>query len=800
MRTRRSESPVWDRPRTRRGRFAALGRLAAGAVVLLLSAATASAALHPSVLIAPADLPARLAETQTTHQEIWAKIAGYTESQLGTRPPLESELPDTDSPVPWKEYGSRLYPFAFASLISGDPRYADLVREWVLGMCEWTTWGPQVEAGGDLGAAHVLLGVSIGYDWAYDRFTADERALIEGKVAIQAALLWDYATGIRPVFWRDAYRTNHNHINNVALGVAGVAFRDVIPQAAQWKLQADRNMRRVLDAFAGVTDGSYHEGYNYWSYTVSYVLLYLDLVRQHDGIDAFQGNAWLENAAYFRLYGMMPTPQVALDIADSHPRHRSPRDILRKLAAEYGNGYAEWLVQHWGPDDTVSSAYMAPWEFLWYDPAVPPRDPSDLPLARHFSDWGVVIMRGGWGPDDTFLSLRSGAPGGRFGFEQVRDGVPGAGDLGAGHDDPDQNSFTFAAAGQYLATDNGEYYDPKLTRSQNTILVNDRGQIGEGRSALDQAHPEFWTSAGRILAFENTAGTAYAMGDAAASYPSQLGLTQFVRRILFVRPGLALLVDNLAAAQPSTFSWILRNWDGQLSRQGPTVRSTVGGASLNVLVAEPGTFVTRPDDDLLRYRMMRIEPSAPAAAERFVMLLSATAAGSPAPSPGLRRLSSPGGDLGVRIDTAQGSSILILRGAPPSGPPASAMQAGPYRSDGAAAVLSLTPSGALRSATLLQGTGLGVGVPATSLLGASRRATLESSYVVPGEIALTYSLPEGEALVAGDWLGCYASGSVSRVTVNGVPAAFTRSGNQVRVDFGPATTAAAGSGLPASLR
>jgi hypothetical protein len=747
------------------------------AAVCLLFNPTVWAADHPSILVSSADITALQVKAATSHDAIWRKIVDYTERQIGTLPPTEQGLPRTGSSVRWKEYGSRVYPFAFSYLLTRDPRYGGLVRDWILGMCAWSYWGPLAHANGDLGAAHVLLAVSIGYDWGYDYLTAEERTLVEAKVAFQARILWENATGVRGGSWRDTYRMNHNHINNVALGVAGIVFRDASPQAALWRAQAEANIDLVLAAFEGVTDGSYHEGYNYWNYTLSYVLLYLDLRRQHDGVDLFQGNAWLENAPYFRLYGMMPDPRRALDIADSQPLNRSPRDILRKLAAEYGNGYAEWLVQARGPDDTVESAQMAPWEFLWYDPRIQPRDPADLPLARHFSDWGVVIMRSGWGRTDTFLSLKSGAPGGRFGFEQVRDGAPGAGSLGAGHDDPDQNSFTFAGSGEYLATDNGLYYNPKLTRSQNTILVNNAGQIGEGRTALDQDHPEFWNGSARIASFETTDFVTYAMGDATESYPSALGLSQFLRRMLYVRPGIVLMVDNLAASEPARFTWILRNHRGRFSRAGTTVKSTVGEASLRVVVAEPASFVTRTGREKAGYRALRLEPSGPSTSERFAMLLTSSRRGGP-PEPAVRVLQSPTHDVGVQVDGAGDSVVLLMRGEVSSTPSSSPMEFPGLRTDGVAAVRSTGTSPA--AVMLLQGTEFLDTSGGTTLLSSSRRATVEVRHL-PQELAIRYSLPDGEAPTASDWIRCHAPGSISRATVNGVPVPFTSSGSEVLV-------------------
>jgi hypothetical protein len=329
-------------------------------------------------------------------------------------------------------------------------------------------------------------------------------------------------------------------------------------------------------------------------------------------------------------------------------------------------------------------------------------------------------MRSGWGRDDTFLSFKSGAPGGRFGFEQVRDGVQGAGSLGAGHDDPDQNSFTFAGSGEYLATDNGLYYNPNVTRAQNTILVNDAGQIGEGPTALNQKHPEFWNGSARIASFETTDFVTYVMGDATESYPSKLRLSQFLRRMLYVRPGIVLMVDNLAASEPARFTWILRNHKGGFSRDGTNVKSTVGQASLRVVVAEPASFVTRAAEGKAGYMVLRLEPPLPSTSERFAMLLTSSRRGGP-PEPGVHVLESPTHDVGVQVDGAGDSVVLLMRGEVSSAPSSGSMEFPGLRTDAVAAVRST--GGTSSAVVLLQGTEFLDTSAGTTLLSSSRRAS-----------------------------------------------------------------------------
>jgi hypothetical protein len=64
---------------------------------------------HPSLLFSSEDIPFLQDKANSTHQEIWGRIKGYTDSQLGTQPPPEDQIPIGDSGLsPWDGYGNRV--------------------------------------------------------------------------------------------------------------------------------------------------------------------------------------------------------------------------------------------------------------------------------------------------------------------------------------------------------------------------------------------------------------------------------------------------------------------------------------------------------------------------------------------------------------------------------------------------------------------------------------------------------------------------------------------------------------------
>jgi hypothetical protein len=748
--------------------------------VFILYKDCAKAQQHPSIGLSSSEIILLQDKAETTHKDIWEKILFFTDNHIGTLPPSEAELPETNSSVLWRKLGESVVPFAFSYIITDDIIYSELTKDWILEMCEWSYWGPKSHGDGDLGAAHILYGVSIGYDWIYDRLSEEERQFILAKVEYQANILWEYAVGVRDAPWKDTYSQNHNHVNNVALGIAGFIFKNELAGAYKWEEQATNNIVSVMEAFSGVTDGSFHEGYVYWTYSMSYLLMYLDLLRDEYALDYFEDNDWLQNSVYFRLYGMMPDPVMTIDIADSLVHHRSPSNVLRKIAAEYENGYAEWIVQMRGPDHTHWNIKMCPWEFLWYNASIEAKSPTDLPLAWHFTDWGVVIMRSGWTKNDTFLSFKSGAPGGKYGFERVKNGVEGAGKLGAYHNHPDQNSFTLFAAKEYLATDNGEYQHPKLTISHNTILVNNKGQIGQGKIWFNENHPEFWNCPGEIIGFENTSSVSYVIGDASNSYPSALGLKEFTRQIFYLRPDLIVLVDNLNANYPVDYNWILRNRKGKFRVVRNSVFSIVNNSRLRMVVVKPETFSYRVIPERKGYKILKLTPETASASQRFVMVLNSFYRYQ---GRKIETLSSVSGDIGLRIHTDQSSDIIMLRGDGRRKKGAvENMVVGKYQTDGMVALLRLAQNNTIKTLVLIKGKELIDTFSGRKIITISQEGSAEVRFVAPSELVIDYqNISKADKSIPK--LNVYTPQKIKKIMVNGVIVPFRRANKYISIDM-----------------
>ena len=126
-----------------------------------------------------------------------------------------------------------------------------------------------------------------------------------------------------------------------------------------------------------------------------------------------------------------------------------------------------------------NKSWMIP---LYRDPTLapaefPPRDGS-LACSYHAEDQGLVTMRGSWGEDATMVGVLCGP------FQGHRMRRLADKDMGAAHRHPDNGAFQVCAGGTYLTVDPGYEY-LKSTANHNTILVDGRGQTGEGNTWLN---------------------------------------------------------------------------------------------------------------------------------------------------------------------------------------------------------------------------------------------------------------------------------------------------------------------------
>lgn len=385
----------------------------------------------------------------------------------------------------------------------------------------WSTNNGSSLKYGDLQAGFLLEGMCWCYDAAYGRMTPEERTIALSAITTRAKQFWG---AINPFGHQEAQ--NHPWSMATTLSFAATITAGENSDSQEWfDYTFQLYTLRFLPALG--FEGENNEGLSYWSYGGNIIAKYADLIKCVYGIDLYQ-HPWLAQTARFPIY-CAPPQGFTVSFSDaaqnglSNHGNMGPVDRVfsRKLASSAKDPYA--LCYSGTADDGEIIAKV----------------PTDIPQSRFFSHIGLAVF------NTCLTDARENVS---LGFH--------SGKYFAGHQHADQNSFVINAYGDKLAIDGG-YYDwygsPHFktysiqTQAHNTVLVNGKGQAVH-KSGAD----------GMIKNYFDSWSFGYAEGDAANPLVYGGELSEFNRKIIFVKPEFVIIYDKLSSrSAPAVFTWML---------------------------------------------------------------------------------------------------------------------------------------------------------------------------------------------------------------------------------------------------
>jgi hypothetical protein len=505
---------------------------------------------HPRLYLTDRSLAALKAKLgQEPYASLLARLRRVADraAEEGPPPYREDDKWSGEEQLYQREVGATIPNVALVYLLTGDRKYLEAARAWMLASAGYRTWGAGSIDGMDLAAGHQLYGLALGYDWLYHDLDEEDRTTVRECLQRRGGRMYERLAN-RQVWWHNAYLQNHQWVDMTGLAAAGLALYGEVPNVDGWILLPVEKLHTTMASLG--SDGASHEGVPYWTYGLEYLLKLMDLDRGLLGEDLFANSAWFRNTASFRLYAMLPqqawSRQSDLMTFADGPRTDwyGPDYMLRKLAAEYRDGHAQWLA------DALTTANVCGTEaaflnLLWVDPSVALTPPADLPTLKHFDDMDIVYDRSSWNGDESLLAFKCGPHLGHHALAMY------SYDPGGGHVHPDAGSLLLFAHGDWLLVDDG--YTWKTTACQNTALANGIGQEGEGSAWFEGEQLCAEKRGARMLRADHGAQYDELIGDATAAYRPEAGLTRFVRHVISLRPDCWVIVDDLEAAAPSTF-------------------------------------------------------------------------------------------------------------------------------------------------------------------------------------------------------------------------------------------------------
>lgn len=434
----------------------------------------------------------------------------------------------------------------YAWQLTGEAKYLAEAKKYALLVSDWDPTGATGVWENDHSAQALLHALGVFYDAAKQELSDAERAKI--REAIRARCVDVYGM-LNPFVAKETAagmmmdpNNNHPWFSASSLGIGALAIFDEDPRAEEWVAYT----AQVFWGWflpRGCRDGGWHEGIDYWSYTLFFVFQVADALQAAADVDLYQ-HPWLRNTALFKIYTHPPVgAYVPFGDCKHHPPNAFDKLIMMRLASVHDDAMA-WKYVDAIPE-TLSKPRELPYALLWSDRSGAAGKPlPEIPPVVHFRDIGWIVANTDPFDEEKQLvfAFRSGP---FFG-------------LSFGHAHADQNSFVYAMAGEKLLWDAG-YYDSylsphhrhysRLSDAHNTILVNGTGQQVH-IAGLD----------GRVAAFESDGVDLSVTGDASAPLIYGGRLVHFHRTVDLRDGGRTIIVsDDVWARELSQFSFLLHS-------------------------------------------------------------------------------------------------------------------------------------------------------------------------------------------------------------------------------------------------
>ncbi|MFH0964597.1 MAG: hypothetical protein V2A58_11385 [Planctomycetota bacterium] len=449
-------------------------------------------------------------------------------------------------------------PLALYYLVTGEKSYYEAAFH---GLCDLLTHGmPGPEQGKMMYRGYewtepgTLVEVaSVFYDWCHEEMGEHWRALVRESIA-RVMRWWMPYIRFNTLEWPgNPGGLGHSAYNYHGLGLAGLAFHGEAPEAQEWLDWAVRHFEIARARMAA--DGS--KGIFVHEHCYQAVFHFAAALDHATGTNLLRGWRFFDNHPAHRI----ARETVSMEYAGENHREYSPNFIAwEALAALTGNPKAQWLAERYmtkallpgrvGSKHGKNSPLVAfLWRFLLHDPSVRAEaDFERMPLDRCDRDTGIVTLRSAWlREDEAIVTFLSGTEKGRV-VHALEHRVSAA-------DYPAANSVTLSAYGEGLVTYPMGCYR-QHTADHNTLTVEGKGQIQEGTVFGCRASP---SQLGKIVGFHSGRAIAFAAGEAAQCYESDVGVKRFTRNVIHIKPHVVLVFDEVdldrmrAAATHYTF-------------------------------------------------------------------------------------------------------------------------------------------------------------------------------------------------------------------------------------------------------
>ncbi|MFC5468532.1 DUF4962 domain-containing protein [Cohnella suwonensis] len=463
---------------------------------------------------------------------------------------------------------------AFVYLVTGNPDYGNEAKRRMMGITSWSPTGDTRYEINDQVHRYIALQTAIAYDWIYDLLSEEDRGKVQTMVETRTTTMVDKVVVEHPI-WTNPY-DSHGWTNFGYIGIIATAMLHDVDAAEEWFRDVVPAYINIMPPWGG-EDGGWSQGTGYWQWSSLFGKEFTDVLLSAGGFNLYD-KAYSRNEGLYPLYAF-PHGSPGGVFGDGHEDspNRPSVTIYNRLAQMYADPRMQWAAEAigTGPGDELAN-------YFYGDADLPAMPPVDLPDSRWFQDVGLVAMHSElYDPDRVSMYFKS-SPYGSY-----------------NHSHADQNSFVVKAFGESLAVESGFYDDyftdhdknyGKMTFASNAITFD--GKQGQPINNID--------ADGRITGFVTHPDFDATGGDAAAAYMGALSKAD--RKVIYVRPSMFVVIDQLASANTAgaEFEWRLHA-DDELNLDTDNAGATIlkGNAGLKVRLHAPTGLRTTFEDKFL---------------------------------------------------------------------------------------------------------------------------------------------------------------------------------------------------------
>jgi len=481
---------------------------------------------HPRLLASSNDFMQLKAQIETNSLlRSWQAALNTQAHEVLSAEPSRYEIPDGLRLLETsRRVLNRVYMLALLYRLEGEKKYAERAWQELEAAAKFKDWNPRHF----LDTAEMTHAFAIGYDWLYDVWNDDQRAVLR-----QAML----EKGFKPALnlyrnhssWT-RMRHNWNQVCNGGIGMGALALADVEPEmSGEILYHGLESIQLAMAEFA--PDGAWKEGPGYWNYATSYNVTFLAALDSALGSDfALHKMPGFRETGLFPIYLTGPIGRT-FNYADGGDRSvRAPQ--LFWLARKFNQPVFAWAERQVASPSAL--------DLLWFDSEGSGPKVADLPPDKYFRGAEVVTLRSDWeNPKGLFVGFKGG-------------------DNKANHSHLDLGSFVFDALGARWAVDLGSddynlpgyfgnqrwnYYRLRA-EGQNTLVINPGSVPDQDPGA-----------AARIIRFESKPDRACGIADLSQAY--RQSARKFWRGIALLERQKVLIQDEIQADSPADVWWFM---------------------------------------------------------------------------------------------------------------------------------------------------------------------------------------------------------------------------------------------------